>query len=260
MNESDLIVGIHSIICALKNPKRTNFQLFGTKEGFSDLQSKGFSEKDSESKIQKIVLSGHDLQENAKDVYKERGFTYNRVPSGIFLLCSPLQLLSPHEINVELENSGKPLKIICLDQITDVNNAAAILRTAAFYGIDFLVIPQKGNFGFTPSFYRIASGATEFVKIAQTTNLSKFLRKLQEKEIFCLGFSEHADKDLKEVRKSISPESSSCLVLGSEEKGMSNAVDMALQNKVALVSFGHIKSLNVSVAAAVAMEKIYGDI
>lgn len=260
MNELDLIVGIHSIISALKNSSRNKFQLFGTREGFSELQKKGFSEKDSESKIQKITMSGHEVQEKAKADYKERGFTYNRVPSGIFLLCSPLPLLSPHEVNVEIEKSGKPQKIICLDQITDVNNAAAILRTAAFYGIDFLVIPQKGNFGFTPSFYRIASGATEFVKIAQCTNLSKFLRKLQEKEVLCLGFSEHADQDLKEVRERISPKSSSCLVLGSEEKGMSNAVELALQNKVALIPFGPIKSLNVSVAAAVAMEKIYGDI
>jgi 23S rRNA (guanosine2251-2'-O)-methyltransferase len=260
MSEVDLIVGIHSIISALKNPNRSNFQLFGNKEGFSELQKKGFIEKDLVGTLNKeVVSSGHEIQEKAKVVYKEKGFTYSRVPSGIFLLCSPIKIFSPHEINIELE-SGKPQKIICLDQITDINNAAAILRTAAFYGVDFLVIPQKGNFGFTPSFYRIASGATEFVKIAQCPSLSKFLRKLQEKEILCIGFSEHAEMEIKEVREKISAQKTTCLVLGSEEKGMSHAVEKVLEKKIALIPAGPIKSLNVSVAAAVAMEKIFGDI
>jgi 23S rRNA (guanosine2251-2'-O)-methyltransferase len=259
MSELDLIVGIHSIISALKNPSRSNFQLFGNKEGFSELQKKGFIEKDLVGTLTKEVLSGHEIQEKAKTVYRDKGFTYNRVPSGIFLLCSPIKIFSPHEINIELE-SGKPQKIICLDQITDINNAAAILRTAAFYGVDFLVIPQKGNFGFTPSFYRIASGATEFVKIAQCPSLSKFLRKLQEKEILCIGFSEHAEMEIKEVKQEISAQKTTCLVLGSEESGMSHAVEKVIEKKIALVSTGPIKSLNVSVAAAVAMEKIFGDI
>jgi 23S rRNA (guanosine2251-2'-O)-methyltransferase len=257
MLQDDLIVGVHSIICALKNSKRTNFKLFGSQEGFSELQKKGLKEKDVTGDLQKVLLSGHEVQQKAQAAYKERGFSFQRVPSGIYLTCSSLEILSPHEINIELE-SGKPQKIICLDQITDVNNAAAILRTAAFYGVNFLVIPQKGNFGLTPSFFRIASGATEYVKMAQCSNLSKFIKKLQEKELLCLGFSEHADSKLDEIKSEITNEKSLCLVLGSEEKGMSHAVEKALEKKLALVPAGSIKSLNVSVAAAVAMEKIFG--
>ncbi len=62
-----------------------------------------------------------------------------------------------------------------LDQITDVHNAAAIMRSAAFYGVDCVLISQKGNFGMGPNFARIASGALEYVKIIQFSPQTTFL-------------------------------------------------------------------------------------
>ena len=132
---------------------------------------------------------------------------------------------------------------------------AAVARTAAFYGVDYIVVPSKKTTGLTPSFYRISSGAAEHVVIKQVGNLSKFIRKCEELGAYCLGFSEHATMDTTDITCS---EGSTLIVLGNEELGISNAVKRTLTNYIALKPSGAIKSLNVSVAAAVSMEKIFG--
>lgn len=247
----DLIVGIHSIGEALKNRKREVYTLVGTDEGFKELYKRGGIDPKSLSHVEKKTLKNHDFQEYAKKEFKNRDLNYQRIPSGIFALASVLSLSEVSELMNDI-TEGKILKIIALDQVTDTHNAAAILRTAAFYGIDYLVTAAKGTFGLTPSFYRIASGATEHVKLVQAASLPKLLNKLIQKDVSVIGLSEHAsDEDLGTNSGSI------CLVLGAEDVGMSNAVSRVVTKTIALKPYGEIKSLNVSVAGAVAMERVF---
>ncbi|MBF0445401.1 MAG: hypothetical protein HQL68_07405, partial [Magnetococcales bacterium] len=81
-----------------------------------------------------------------KDYYKKFGFTYQRIPSQMFLVTSATEIFDVAWLYDQVV-CGKVPKIFCLDQVTDVHNGAAILRTAAFYGVDCLLISQKGNFG-----------------------------------------------------------------------------------------------------------------
>lgn len=245
MNETpDIIIGLHSIECALRNSKRTHRLLLTS--------DKKFASKAPESLDVKMVRE-NEFQNEAQKIFKEYNVPYSRIPSGALLVSNSLPESGPAEIYSELE-SGKVLKILCLDQVTDAHNAAAILRTAAFFGVDFVVSSQKGGFGMSPGFFRIASGATESVKLGRCATLPKFLTKLQEKEVTCIGFSEHKSaSDLE-----ISGEKSICLVMGAEDKGLSHAVQRILTHCVSLSGSGEIKSLNVSVATALAMNKFFG--
>ena len=108
---------------------------------------------------------------------------------------------------------------------------AAVARTAAFYGVDYVVVPSKKTTGLTPSFYRISSGAAEHVVIKQVGNLSKFIRKCEELGAYCVGFSEHATMDASEIKET---DKATLLVLGNEELGISNAVKRVLTNYIAL--------------------------
>lgn len=249
----DLIIGIHSIAEALKNRKREVYSLVGTDDGFNELYKRGgidpkFVER-NQLKIQK--LKNHDFQEFAKKEYKQRDLIFQRIPSGIMALTSVLKLSEVKELMDDIQ-SEKTLKIVALDQVTDTHNAAAILRTAAFYGVDYLVTAAKGTFGLTPSFYRIASGATEHVKLVQAASLPKLLNKIGQKGIDVIGLSEHAeDAELSTNTVSV------CLVLGAEDVGLSNAVSRVVTKTIALKPSGNIKSLNVSVAAAISMEKVF---
>jgi len=251
--DHDLIVGIHSIAEVLKNPERAVFEIVATEEGLEELKKRGGLKREQIPMEKVRLLEGHTLQEEAKKHYRDMDIEFQRVPSQIFILVSPVTIYEPTWIYNQLE-SRIPLKILALDQVTDAHNGAAIMRTAAFYGVDVVLISTKGNFGLGPSFARIASGATEYVKIVRCSALPKTLTKIKDLGSICIGLSEHASENLiiPDKQKSI------CLVLGAEDVGMSHAVSRVIENTIAFKPLGKIKSLNVSVAAAIAMEKIFG--
>jgi 23S rRNA (guanosine2251-2'-O)-methyltransferase len=251
--EHDLIVGIHSIAEALRNPSRAIFEIVATEEGLEELKKRGGLKRE-EIPMQKVrLLEGHTLQEEAKKIYRELDLEFQRVPSQIYMLVSPVEVYEPTWLYTQLE-SRIPLKILALDQVTDAHNGAAIMRTAAFYGVDAILISAKGNFGLGPSFARIASGACEHVKIVRCSALPKTIIKLKDLGVTCIGLSEHASENLGSPDKN----KAICLVLGAEDVGMSHAVSRVVEQTIAFKPLGKIKSLNVSVAAAIAMEKIFG--
>ena len=250
MEDFDLIVGVHSIIAAIKNPKRDIVKLVATEDA-----------RDEIKKICKLdnltvdLVSSHKLQEEGKRLYAEKGLDYQRIPSGAFLISQPLQELEAREL-YDLAKGGN-LRILCLDQISDVHNGAAILRTACFYGVDVVILPGKKSFGTTPTYFRIASGAHEYLKLIKVSNLAKTLTKLKELNTLTIGLSEHAEEEI-DSKTIAEKDGNVALVLGKEETGISHAVMRVLDKKMSLKTQGEIRSLNVSVAAAISLEKCFG--
>ncbi len=244
----EIIFGLHSIAEALKNDQRIHEKLYATDEGLLELQKKHqINPKHLKVKIE--ILSSHLLQEKAKKYFSQMDLEFVRVPSQIFLKTSPVEIFELKEFI-----KRPKLKMLALDQITDVHNGGAILRTAAFYGVDAILIPGSKTFGMTPSFYRISSGAVEHVKLIRVSSLSKAISQINEAGIQTIGLSEHVEKNLGKEQI----EAKVCLVLGAEETGLSHAVERLVKEKMSLQALGQIKSLNVSTAAAIAMEKCFG--
>ena len=255
-NFDDLVMGVHSIREAILNPKREKFKIIGTEVGIKDLKKgmpKAFNERVSSNCE---VMSLHVVQEVAKKLCLSMGFSFSRVPGQVFMITVSQPPYSVGQALKEIENRSG-VKIICLDSVTDAHNAAAILRTASFYGVNFVVTSTKGSFGKGPTFSRIASGALEHVKIVRVSSLPKFIRTLSGKGVSCIGLTEHENIDLEDASKDDVTSPKVCLVFGSEDRGLSNAVLRVLSKKISLKSSGMIKSLNVSVATAISMEKIF---
>ncbi len=255
MEDFNLIIGIHSVAAALKNPNRNIYKVYCSEESKKDLFKKSDLTPKDLDEFRVEYLEPHALQEKAKEYFKKLKLDFQRVPSGIFVIASELET---HDNNwlYETVSSKNELKILCLDQITDVHNGAAILRTASFYGIDIVILPGKKSFGFTPSFYRIASGASEYLNLVQTTNLSKVISKLTALGVTCIGLTEHVDTPITDQIIS-EAHLGLCLVLGKEETGISHSVLRNIKHQLALIPAGDIRSLNVSVAAAISMEKCF---
>lgn len=243
----DLIIGIHSIGEALKNIGRTHRKIVATKESLKELEKYLKGNKLFE-KLETEIVDSHKLQELAKVKFKELNFDFQRIPSNIFLETSLTETFDPSIVYDEILKG--PCRIFCLDQVTDLHNSAAIIRTAAFFGVDFLVTSQKGSFGISPKFFRIASGGVEHVKMVRCASLPKFLKKLTDAGVPVIGFSEHANSEFSTLQK----EGPRCLVMGAEDVGLSNAVSRCTTHIMAFKSQGAIKSLNVSVASALAMQ------
>jgi 23S rRNA (guanosine2251-2'-O)-methyltransferase len=246
----ELIFGMHSIAAALKNTMRTHQRLVATDEGLVELQRKhNINARNLGIKIE--IFSSHSVQEEAKMLCAEMDVEFFRVPGGIFLQTSPLQTYTIQEFLKRPQS-----KLLALDQITDVHNGAAILRSACFYGVNGVLVPSAKSFGLTPSFYRIASGATEYVNLIRVSSLSKAVGQLNEAGYTTVGLSEHSSENL--TQSDLRTPKKICLLLGAEETGLSNAVSRLVQKNLSLPSQGEIKSLNVASAAAIAMEKCFG--
>lgn len=251
--EFDLVIGVHSIVHALKNSRRNIYELILSDEGESELIKRGGISKVELSKLPVKRVSGHKVQELAKKYFRMKNLDYQRVPSQVFLIASELEVQGPVDLYKLAETTS--VKILCLDQITDVHNAGAIIRTASFYGIDAVVFPGKGSFGMTPSFFRISSGAAEYVKLFTVNNLSRVISKLNDLNVATIGLSERAERPFE---KSSSNTEKICLVLGKEDTGISNAVMRQVTYQLKLSPVGDILSLNVASAAAISMEKCFG--
>lgn len=246
----DLIFGLHSIAAALKNPSRSHMKLVATDEGLQELQKKHRIVPKNYN-VKTDILSSHALQEQAKKLCMHLDLDFTRVPSGIYLQTSPLQTYTIQEFLTRPD-----ARLLALDQITDVHNGAAILRSACFYGVNGVLIPSEKSFGLTPSFYRIASGAVEYVNLIRVNSLSRAVGQLNEAGYMTVGLSEHSSENL--TQTDLRAQKKICLLLGAEETGLSNAVARLVQKNMSLPSQGEIKSLNVSSAAAIAMEKCFG--
>lgn len=253
--KKEIIVGQHSIVEAIGNPERGEFSLHGTDEGITRIKKevKNFDKYIKQENV-KIYNSNHDFQTYSAKLFTDFGFKSTRIMNGAFLICNPKKFIQVGEVFDKLKDRND-LKIICLDQVTDPQNAAAVVRTAAFYGVDYLILPGKSSSAHTPGFYRTASGGAEHLKIIYVSNLSRFVTRCNELEAVCVGFSEHEDKEV--VRSEI-VDKNIVLIMGNEEKGISNAVMRNIKHFCAFKSSGKIKSLNVSVASAIAMEKFFG--
>lgn len=248
MEDFDLIVGQHSILEALQNAKRRHYLLVGTEESLALIPK-------NLRPAQTKTYSKHKVQEESKTYFKQLDLEYQRVPTNLFLVSSPLESTPLPEFYAEVE-SRQSLRVLALDQISDVHNAGAIVRTAVFYNVDYIIIPGRKSFGLTPSFFRIASGATEHVKLVEANKLSKTITKVKELGATAIALSEHAEGDLSSVLSD--KQKNLVLVLGKEDTGISHAVMRVCDYKLALEPQGQIKSLNVSIASAVAMEKCFG--
>ncbi len=244
----DLITGVHSVAHALQNPKRNLSKLYLNEEGKTELQKKyNLLAKNFNSE----VLKNHHLQEKAKEFFNANDQKFTRLPSGLLLVADSIEEKDSNWLYKEVETKNN-LKILVLDQITDIHNGAAIFRTAAFFGVDIILLPQKGSFSLTAGFFRISSGSREHIEIVRSSSFPKTVSKLIERGVEVLALDEHAKES-----NLVKATSNRALVLGAEETGISNALLRLIDRHVSLASLGNIQSLNVSVASALAMQKSF---
>jgi len=140
---------------------------------------------------------------------------------------------------------GRASFVLVLDGITDPQNFGAILRVADAFGVDLVVIPQHESVGLTPAAVKASAGASEWVPVAQVTNLARALETLEKN-----GFWRYAAAAGGDAPSSIDFTGKVALVLGNEGKGIRRNVAEHCDRVVTIPMQGHVDSLNVATAAA----------
>lgn len=136
--------------------------------------------------------------------------------------------------------------ILILDGITDPQNLGAILRVADGFGVDLVVLPEHESVGLTPAAVKASAGASEWVRVAQVTNLSRAIEALKEKGFWVYAATADGDR-----ADAIDFTGKVALVMGNEGKGVRRNVLEHCDRNVSIPMFGHVDSFNVASATAV---------
>lgn len=139
--------------------------------------------------------------------------------------------------------------IVVLDQVTDPQNVGAILRSAAAFGADGLVMTARHAPPLEGALAKAASGGLEHVPVAQITNLARGLEELGAHDVMRVGLDSGGDG----IFEDMPPAERLAIVLGAEDKGLRRLTRENCDAVCALAAPGAIRSLNVSNAAAIAL-------
>ena len=137
--------------------------------------------------------------------------------------------------------------IVILDGLEDVHNLGAIIRTAECAGVDGIIYKTHKAVKVNDTVAKIASGALEYMKVAEVTNLVNTIKELKKKGYWIVGSA----GDGKQLYNELDYDMNTVLVIGSEGKGMSRLVKEECDFIVRLPMYGRVTSLNASVAAGI---------
>jgi 23S rRNA (guanosine2251-2'-O)-methyltransferase len=146
--------------------------------------------------------------------------------------------------------------VLVLDHITDPHNVGAILRSAAAFAVEAVIMTSRHSPEQTGVLAKAASAALEHVPIITVPNLARALGALQEKNVFVVGLDSSGEADLATVPL----RAPLALVIGAEGKGLRQLTRTTCDVVARIALPGVIKSLNVSNATALALYVVSGRI
>ncbi len=165
---------------------------------------------------------------------------------GLLLTCRPRRWGSVQELAEALSRSKGTA--IALERVRNPYNVGAILRTAAFFGVDAVLLGASApDPGLPPLAVRVAEGGAEHLLLARTTDLTETLSRLRALGVAVVG----ADAGARISVFDFSWPRPSILVVGHERDGLGPRVQSRCDAIVSIPRAGLVDSLNVSVAAGV---------
>jgi 23S rRNA (guanosine2251-2'-O)-methyltransferase len=169
-------------------------------------------------------------------------------PQGVVAFAAPVPA-------VELDDLlGDPRAfLVALDGVTDPQNLGAVMRSAETAGATGLVLATHRAVGLTPAVAKAAAGALEYLPVAFVSGIPGALDRARRAAVWCAGLDADGEQSLYELSVADAP---LVLVLGAEGRGLSRLARARCDVVASIPMYGHISSLNVSAAAAVACTEI----
>nr|WP_299385715.1 23S rRNA (guanosine(2251)-2'-O)-methyltransferase RlmB [Allomuricauda sp.] len=222
---------------------------------------------DAAQPINKIFLQkglGGELFRELETSIRKNGISSSYVPveklnrltknnhQGAVAQISPVQFHNFEALMEQVMESGETPFLLLLDQISDVRNFGAIIRTAECCGVQGIIIPKTGAAPITDDTVKTSAGAVFNVPIAKVDHLKDAIFYLQSSGISVVGATEKTDNPI----YSADFKAPCAIVMGAEDRGISSSVLKILDHKAKLPLMGQIGSLNVSVACGVFLYEV----
>ena len=230
--ETTVIFGLRAIIEAIESGSSIN-KIYLQK----GLRGNLFFELDKLIKSNKIAISTVPLE-------KLNRLSKNNNHQGAVAQISPISFFDLEElITTTLKKTETPLFLL-LDQISDVRNFGAIIRTAECTGVNGIVIQNNGSAPVNAETIKTSAGAAFKVPIAKVNHIKDALFLLQAEGIKTVAATEKTESSIFDVDF----KQPMAIIMGSEHRGVNPSILKMVDYKAKLPLLGTIESLNVSVA------------
>lgn len=176
----------------------------------------------------------------------------NKNHQGVIANISPVEFHTLEDLVPEVMESGETPLFLLLDQLSDVRNFGAIIRTAECTGVHGIIIQSKGAAPVTADTVKTSAGAVFNVPICKVDHIKDAVFYMQASGIQVVAATEKTENTLYDVPLT----GSTAIVMGAEDRGISPSVLKSAGHKARLPMYGNIGSLNVSVACGVFLYEV----
>ncbi len=235
MNKSTFfIIGQHAVIEALKNPKRKVLKVFLTEESKKNIHRKS----PNKNLLENVKVYFKTKKELDKYSTKE-----NLLHQGY---VAEIEHLEKQNLKDFIKNKNN-ITFVCLDGVTDPRNIGSVIRSAASFNIDGIIIKERQFPNNSKLMYKAASGAIEYMNIFEVANINSTLKNLKEKNFWVYGFDGNSKKNFTDINW----KGNNILLFGSEGDGMHQHTSKYADFLVKIDIDNKIESLNISNSASI---------
>ncbi|MHA7943116.1 23S rRNA (guanosine(2251)-2'-O)-methyltransferase RlmB [Formosa sp. 3Alg 14/1] len=197
-----------------------------------------------------------ELSQELESVLRKQRINFSYVPieklnklssknhQGVVAQIAPITFWDIEELVTKVTESGKTPLFLLLDQLSDVRNFGAIIRTAECTGVDGIIIQKKGGAPVNGDTIKTSAGAVFKMPICKVDHIKDAMFYMQASGIKVIAATEKTD----DVLYDVSFTEPCAIIMGSEGKGINPSVLKLVDAKAKLPILGEIESLNVSVA------------
>ena len=238
MDKSTEIYGIRSVIEAINSSKDID-------KVFIQIGLKGKLISKLESLIRKNKINSSYVPTQKLDRLSKKNH------QGVIAKISPIKFLNMQELGEKLNISKNPFVLI-LDQISDVRNFGAIIRTAEISGVNGIIIQNSSSAPINSDTIKTSAGAIFNIPICKVNHIKDAIYHLKSMDISIISATEKAEKNIYDVdfKKPVA------IIMGSEQRGINKSVISISDEIVRLPMYGKIESLNVSVACGIFLYEV----
>ena len=231
---SFFIAGRHAVFGALKNPERRVLKIFLTEESKKNIHRKS-PKKNLLNEVKVYFKTKKEL-----DKYSTRE---NLLHQGY---VAEIEHLEKPILREFIKNKNN-ITLVCLDGVTDPRNIGALIRSAASFNIDGIIIKERHYPNESKLMYKASSGAIEYLNIFEVSNINSTLKNLKDKNFWVYGFDGSGEKKFTDIDW----KGNNILLFGSEGSGLHQHTSKYADFLVRIDINKKIESLNISNSAAI---------
>lgn len=200
-----------------------------------------------------IVDLAAELRVRVTEVSRGRldSISHTDAPQGVVARAAELPQTALHDLCGPVD--GRPPFLLAVDGVTDPGNLGALLRIAECAGVTGVVLPRHRAVHVTPTVTKAAAGAVEYLRLSLVGGLPTAISDLREAGVWVVGLDAAGDTGIHDLPVATA---AVCLVLGAEGKGLSRLAAQRCDLVASIPLHGHLSSLNVASAGAVACYEI----